>query len=171
MAQEKMNDFMAMAKAYAVAEKELKCEKWVNISIERIDADGNRTVLHSYDLPRGMRERWEWVVRWREARLRCQYPRARISTFYCFYDKRLGNDPKLTADLHKLTSCKAQVTRQQRIVDEYIAYQRVNNMFFDEETDEQLIKICRKLAVKRADVEAAEERLKNKIEQIKNQNL
>lgn len=166
-----MNDFMAMAKAYAAAEKELECEKWVNISIERKDADGSRTVLHSYDLPRDMMERWEWVVRWREARLRCQYPRARISTFYCFYDKRLGNDPKLTADLHKLTSCKAQVTRQQRIVDEYIAYQRDNNMFFDEETDEQLIKIRRKLAVKRADVEAAEERLKNKIEQIKNQNL
>ena len=40
-------------------------------------------------------------------------------------------------------------------------------MFFDEETDEHLIKIRRKLAVKRADVKAAEERLKNKIEQIK----
>lgn len=58
MAQEKMNDFMEMAKAYAAAEKELKCEKWVNISIERMDANGNRTVLYSYDLPRGMRERW-----------------------------------------------------------------------------------------------------------------
>lgn len=163
MAQEKMSDWMAMAKAYAAAEKELKCEIWVNISIERIDADGNRTILYSYDLPRGMRERWEWVVRWREAKLRCQSPRARICTFYCFYDKRLGNDAKLTADLHKLTSCKAQVTRQQRIVDDYIAYQRANNMFFDEETDEQLVKIRRKLAVKRADVKAAEERLKIKL--------
>ena len=43
MAQEKMDDFMSMAKAYAAAEKELKCDKWVNISIERMDADGSRT--------------------------------------------------------------------------------------------------------------------------------
>ena len=55
----------------------------------------------------------------------------------------------------------------QRKIDEYVAYNRANNMFFDEHTDAALQKAREKLSMRVADVQAAEERLKLKIKQIK----
>ena len=40
-------------------------------------------------------------------------------------------------------------------------------MFFDEDTDEDLLKVREKLAIKMANVNAAEDRLKQKIKQVK----
>ena len=47
-----------------------------------------------------------------------------------------------------------------------MAYNKVHNMFFDEHTDADLLKASEKLAAKIANVQAAEERLKQKIKQI-----
>ena len=51
--------------------------------------------------------------------------------------------------LPKLTSTKAQITIAERKEQEYLQYQRQNNLFFDEQTDEQLIKFRKKLSKKR----------------------
>lgn len=75
-------------------------------------------------------------------------------------------DTRLNEDLRRLISAKAQVTKVQRKIEEYVAYNRANNLFFDENTDADLKKAREKLATKIANVKAAEERMKSKIKQI-----
>lgn len=169
MAQEKMDDFMLTAKYYAQAEKELEVRHWVHISIEYKNHAGETVRLFCYDLPREVYERRKWVIRWREAKLICQHPKDNITLYHSYYDKRLGNDPKLTADLRKLIAAKAQVTKMQSHIVEYVSYQRENNIFFDEKTDVELLKAYEKLSTKIANVQDAETRLRAKINQIQNQ--
>lgn len=167
MAQEKIDDFMALAKYYAQAEKELEVQSWVYISIEYTDSSRNVIRLFSYDLPREVYERREWVIEWRKARLICQYPKAGIQCYSSYYDKRLGNNPKLTADLRTLVGAKAQVTKVRRRIEEYVAYHKENDIFFDESTDSDLIVARQKLENKIKSVAEAESRLKAKIEEIR----
>ena len=167
MAQEQMDDFVQMARYYAEAEKQLKVQHWVFISFERKDDNGNTVRIFSYDLPREVYERRRWVIDWRNARLVCKYPKGNVRTCFSYYDKRLGNDYKLNDDLRRLISAKAQVTKVQRRIAEYIEHNKANNLFFDESSDIDLIKVREKLAIKELNVQEAEERLKLKIRQIK----
>ena len=168
MAQERIDDFMQLAKDYAKAEKELEVQRWVFISIERTDENCNYERLFSYDLPREVYERRRWVVEWRRARLVCQYPKGNVKCYFSYYDKRLGTNIWLNEDLRRLISAKAQVTKIQRKIDEYVAYNLANNLFFDENTDADLRKAREKLLAKMFAVQAAEERMKLKIKQIYN---
>lgn len=105
----------------------------------------------------------------REAALVCRFPRANVSRFCSYYDRRPGNDVRLTDDLRRLVAAKAQVTRARRKLEEYVAWNRANNPFFDEATDEELAQFRAKLARKISGVEAAEERMKRKIWNLKNE--
>lgn len=64
MAQERMDNWMEYAREYARAERELKIKKWVYISIEYRTRTHDRIVLHTYDLPHDLYERYSWVIRW-----------------------------------------------------------------------------------------------------------
>lgn len=167
MPQESIEDFIQIAKDYAKAEAELEVQRWVFISIERTDGNCNYVRLFSYNLPREVYERRRWVIEWRKAKIICQYPRGHVQSFFSYYDKRLGIDKHLNEDLNRLISAKAQVTKVQRKIDKYVAYNRAHNLFFDESTDTDLLKAREKLRVKIAGVKAAEERLRLKIKQIK----
>ncbi|MDE7421747.1 MAG: hypothetical protein K2N35_16275 [Muribaculaceae bacterium] len=171
MAQENIDDWFSIAKHYAQAEKELGIQHWVHISIKYTDNVGNIHLLYAYDLPREVYERRSWVPEWRQARYKCQFPRENISCYYFYYDKRLGNDSILTSDLRKLTAAKAQVTRIQNMIDEYVNHERESNMFFDEASDQDLKEARRKLDIKKSNVEAAEMRMKEKINQIKGRKI
>ncbi|MGN1197093.1 MAG: hypothetical protein ACI4TA_05775 [Acetatifactor sp.] len=135
MAQEKMDSWWEYARELAKAERELKIEKWVYISIEYKEENGERIVLYHYDLPRELHERYRWVIRWREAKLLCQYPKKNKHRF------------QLLAIQTYL--CQSQITIAERKEQEFLQYQRQNNLFFDEQTDEQLIKFRKKLSKKR----------------------
>lgn len=135
MAQEKMDNWWEYARELAKAERELKIEKWVYISIEYKEENGERIVLYHYDLPRELHERYRWVIRWREAKLLCQYPKKNKHRF------------QLLAIQTYL--CQSQITIAERKEQEFLQYQRQNNLFFDEQTDEQLIKFRKKLSKKR----------------------
>lgn len=166
MAQESIDYFIQIAKDYVKAEKELEVQRWVFVSFER--KDGYSYIrLFSYDLPREVFERRRWVIEWRKARLVCQYPKDNVRYTLHFYDKRLGSDMRLNEDLNRLIAAKAQVTKVQRKIDEYVVYNKAHNLFFDESTDTDLLKAREKLATKIANVKSAEVRLKIKIEQIK----
>ena len=170
MKRENVDYFMALAKEYANAERELRIQAWVYISIERVDANDLRsTRLFFYDLPRDLYEKRKWVVRWRVAKLQCQYPRDTVRAYYSYYDKRLGKDSGPNGCLRRLASLKAKCTIQQRNIDAYVAYHKDNDLFFHENTDQDLIRLREKLAAKLAEVQAAEERMKLKIEQVKQQ--
>lgn len=158
--QESMSDWFQMAKDYAKAEKELKIERWVYISIEYKD-DGNLEPvrLFSYNLPREVYERRRWVVRWRLARLQCQYPKQYVECFHSFYDRRSGESLGFDSYLSKLISAKAQVSKAERIMRDYIKHNREHNLFFDEETDEDLVKFRDKLERKKVNVAEYEKKL------------
>ena len=165
MAQEKIGDWWEYAKELAKAERDLQIEHWVRISIEYKDEAGNPVRLHSYDLPRELYERYRWVIRWREAKLQCLYPRKYISTYYSFYDKRTKLRTDFNSCLMKLAAAKAQITIAQRKEAEYIEYQRLNNLFFDEQTDEQLLIFRQKLAVKKEKYMSLKIHIENQVKQ------
>lgn len=166
--QESCGDLYELARDYARAEAELGVQHWVFIEFTRDIADGTSERIFSYNLPREVYERRRWVVRWREAALVCRFPRSSVKVYHSYYDRRLGNDVSLTTDLRKLVSAKAQVTKARRKMNEYVSWNRANNLFFDEATDEDLARFRAKLARKIAGVEAAEERMRRKIDEYEN---
>ena len=164
MAQERMDDWMEYARELARAERELRIERWVFISIEYKDEAGNPVRLHSYDLPRDLHERHRWVIRWREARLQCLYPKKQVNTYYSYYDKRTGLGTDFNSCLSKLSAAKAQISIAERKEREYVQYQRANNLFFDESTDGQLIRFREKLRIKKDRYSALEYEMRSEVE-------
>ena len=146
--QESVSDWFQMAKDLAKAEKELKIEKWVEVTIYYGYAEKQVSLYH-YNLPREMYFRYQWVIRWRVAKLQCQYPKQTVSTSLYFYDKRSGESMEVGSCLSKAD----------RIMRDYIEYNRQHNLFFDEENDEELIKFKEKLERKKANVAECEKRL------------
>ena len=160
-----MCDWFQMAKDYAKAENELNIERWVQITIEYKDEVKLEPVrLFKYDLPREVYERRKWVIRWRMARFQCQYPKQDVECYYHYYDRRSGESLGFDSCLSKIISAKAQVTKAERVMREYIEHNRQNNMFFDENTDEELVKFKEKLERKKANVSECEKRLEELVE-------
>lgn len=157
---------LELAKDLAKAEKELKVEIYVRICIVTKAESGEEIILKQYDIRRNDVQRWSWVIAWREARLICENPRRHIYRTFSYYDKRSGMDYGIRSDLSKLSSYKALITKQERLCQQYIENKR-GDMFFDESTDEQLIKIKAKLERAKEKVRQAEMRLEQKVEQIK----
>lgn len=163
--QESMGDWFQMAKEYAKAEKELKIERWVYISIEYKDEGKLEPVrLFSYNLPREVYERRRWVIRWRLSKLQCQYPKQYVECFHSYYDRRSGESLGFESCLSKLISTKAQVTKAERTMYDYIERNRQHNLFFDEATDEALVKFRYKLERKKEHVDECEKRLEQLVE-------
>ena len=148
MAQENIGDWMEYAREYAKVQREMRIEKWVCITIEYRTNERQRVVLFRYDLPRDVYERHQWVVRWRNARLLCQYPKENVQTYFSYYDRRTGLSMDFGSALSRLSAVKAQITIARRKEREYLEYQRQNNMFFNESEDETLAKFRRKLQAK-----------------------
>ena len=165
--QESLSDYYQYAKDLAKAEKELKIENWVQISI--CYGYGHQSVtLYTYDLPREVYERRMWVIRWRVARLQCQHPRNDVYISFYYYDNRSGESLEVSSCLSKLISAKAQITKAKRSMNEYIEYNRQNNLFFDEDTDEEPVKFRDKLKRKKLECVECEKRLELLVERRKN---
>lgn len=166
--QESLSDYYEEAKEIARIEKELGIEMWDRVSIERSgDKEGEHIALYSYDLPRSIAEKYEWVLRWRTAKLQCQYPRYIVWCYHGLYRKIAGENIGMQEDLDKFIASKAQLSKQQRRLDEYIAYEKENNIFFDESADEQVVKVKAKIERNRQIVAEAEARLIEKVKQYK----
>lgn len=149
MAQERMDNWWEYARELAKAERELNIEHWVFISIEYRNAGGECVRLYSYDLPKDLHEKYRWVIRWRKARFQCRYPKETVNTYYSYYDKHTGLKTDFNSCLSKLAAAKAQITLAQRKEKEYLEYQSRNNLFFDEQTDKDLLKFRRRLQAKK----------------------
>lgn len=168
MAQEVMDDWMQYAKDLAKAERELKIEHWVYITFEVRDENRNREILHKIDLPRDMVDRWLWLIEWRRAKLVCKYPRQKITIYHCAYDKRTGLQTGFNFLLSKVASAKAQITKVERVIAQYIKNETQNNLFFDADTDEQLLKAKAKLEKKKSNYNEAYAVLQAETEKYKN---
>ena len=88
-------------------------------------------------------------------------------SFY-YYDNRSGESLEVSSCLSKLISAKAQITKAERSMNEYIEYNRQNNIFFDEDTDEELIKFREKLEHKKLECAECEKRLEQLVEKRRN---
>ena len=97
--------------------------------------------------------------------MQCQYPKQIIGISLYHYDKRSGESMELNSCLSKLISAKAQITKAERKMNEYIEHNHQNNLFFDEDTDEELIKYRRKLERKKIECEECEKRLEQLVNQ------
>lgn len=161
--QESVSNFYQYAKDLAKAEKELKVEQWVEVTLYYGYADKQVSLYH-YNLPREMYFRYQWVIRWRMAKLQCQYPKQIVSTSLYFYDKRSGESMEVSGCLSKLISAKAQITKAERKMNEYIEHNHQNNLFFDENTDEELVKFKAKLERKKLECAECEKRLEKLVE-------
>ncbi|MDH6308855.1 hypothetical protein M2451_001421 [Dysgonomonas sp. PFB1-18] len=168
MAQEIPDDWMQYAKDLAKAERELKIEHWVYITFEIRHQDGHREILHKIDLPREMVDRWRWIIEWRRAKLVCKYPRKKIEVYHCAYDKRTGLQTGFDFLLSKIASAKVQITKVERKITNYIDYMTHNDLFFNIETDEQLLKANGKLEQKRKNYNEAYAILQAEVEKHKN---
>ena len=149
MAQEKTFDWMQYAKDRAKAERELEIEHWVYITFEVRNPDRTRETLHKTDMPRHALDRWRWVIEWRKAKLICKYPRKNIQVSFCYYDKRTGLHTGFDFILGKVTAAKAQITTAERAITNYVNDMTQNDLFFNPETDEKLLKAKAKLEQKR----------------------
>lgn len=87
--QESVSDFYQYAKDLVKAERDLKVEQWVKVTLYYGYAEKQVNLYH-YNLPREMYFRYEWVIRWRMAKLQYKYPKQIISKSLYFYDKRSG---------------------------------------------------------------------------------
>ena len=87
-----------------------------------------------------------------------------VTHTYCLYDRHSGEDYSFGSCLSSLAAAKAQVTRMEWKIREYTAWQKQNNLFFDEQTDEMLQKAVAKLKIKKENVQEAERRLQRKAE-------
>ncbi|WP_278966300.1 hypothetical protein [Alistipes senegalensis] len=150
MAQERIDDWMQVAKDLARAERELQIEHWVYITFEYREDDRSRVVLRKIDIPRRMLDRWQWLVEWRKAALVCRYPRKGVQVYYCYYDKRTGLQTGFGSLLSRVAAAQAQITKTERRITEYVDYMTRNDLFFDPATDERLRCAKEKLAQKRA---------------------
>lgn len=162
-----MDDLFQMAKDLAKAERELKIEQWVEVTIYYGYAEKQVSLYH-YNLPHEMYFRYQWVIRWRMAKLQCQYPKQIIGISLYHYDKRSGESMGLNSCLSKLIFAKAQVTKAERMMKNYIEYNRQNNIFFDENTDEELVKFREKFERKKLECAECEKRLELLVERRRN---
>jgi len=92
-----------------------------------------RTLLHIYDIPKAVYERWRWVIRWRTSFLQCKYPKHTIQTGFAFYDKKTGQS-LFMSPLSKLIAHKAMVTKIKNRIAEYENEQK-KKLFWEPEHD------------------------------------
>lgn len=131
-----MKDYFEQQKAEEQLEKELNVNRWVVISIGYRSRDHKTadTLLYKFDIPLYMSKKYDYVIRWRAAKIQCQHPKEYICTSYTHYDKstslRLDHDSLYT----KVIRWKGLVTRAKNTIKKY-EEERLKTLFHDFETD------------------------------------
>lgn len=159
--QESVNDWMELAKAYDKAENET-VQPYVFVTLED---SVTKEKLFRYDLPRDMFWKYEWVIRWRTAKLQIQRPRHRINQYLDFYDKKTGLEFGFKSLLSSLVSAKAQLTINTRKLDDYKAGMKYD-LFFDETTDPVVAKLKCKIATYQQKIHELETTIQNEVKKI-----
>ena len=145
MPQESVHEFYEMVRAEKKAAFEVKAEKWYKITIEATIRPGERKTFYTYDVPDSFINKYDWVFRWRRAKIQCLHPKLCMTQYICPYYKKEGVLFEYhNSVLSKYIAAKARVTRQQKIVDEYLFSQQ-SSLFFNPDEDQQLQKILGKL--------------------------
>lgn len=160
--QEKVSEWMTLAKAYDKAEQEMGVIPYVIVSLRNRRTDKE---LYQYNLPRDIYWRRSWVIEWRTAKLMCEYPRDGINRILSFYDKKTGLEYGFGSLLGKLSSAKAQRTMAASALDDYIDSRR-GDMFFDETEDILVDKMRHKIESYSRKIAVIENEIKSRVEKL-----
>ena len=158
--QESVAGWHELAKAYARAERELEIKPYFRVEFRK---KKTQELVFSYDLPRDMYWEKQWVVRWRLAKLICQYPREDITQYIIPYDKSSGLKVGFGSCLSKLAAIKAHITMLENERKDYIASQQ-GQLFFDESTDAHLLRIAEKMQSQKENYIQLEAQIKGMVE-------
>ncbi len=162
--QESVSDWMKLAKAWDKAEKET-VQPYFLVSIED---QTTKEKLYSYDLPRDMFWRYQWVIKWRMAKFQCQRPKHNIVQYLSPYDKKTGVEMGgLKSPLSRLTSAKAQVTINENKLKDYIESMK-QDLFFDEASDPIVAKLKCKISTYKQQIKDCEQEIKTIIKNRQN---
>lgn len=162
-----ISEMIDFAKQQAKAEKEINAERWVVITLCTY-INKERLVLHQYDIPTSFLERWNWLIDWRRSALICKYPKQGVRTECNYYYKVKGaNVHNFSKCVSSLSALKARITIQEREIERYINNNK-HNLFFDENSDEMLIKARNKLDKAKSKYNDALRALQLKVEELKN---
>ena len=88
MPQESIHEFYEMVRAEKKAAFEIKAEKWYKITIEATIRPGERKTFYTYDVPDSFLNKYDWVFRWRRAKIQCLYPK--LHSIFALITKRKG---------------------------------------------------------------------------------
>lgn len=158
-----ISSFFEYGKAYEMAMNDLKAEHWVFITLET-KINHERKILYQYDIPVKMNERWGWVIEWRRSKLNCMYPKNGVRAYYSFYYRVKDVEMKEYNDCIKsLIALKAKITLQENNIKKYLEAHK-NELFFDPENDEQLIRIKKRLEIAKIKVQNAQIKLNDIIQ-------
>lgn len=163
--QESANEYFEEAREIAKIEKQQGIERWVIIGIYRQEQTACQQRVWKYDLPVRVAEKYKWVIRWRTARLQCMYPKSLVTTCYDYYRRVAGVNIGMQKELAQFVAAKAKITKQKNNISKYVTQQKNTNMFFDEETDEQLQKVKAKLCRAEEQWKEASKRLIAKVKE------
>lgn len=139
--QESVAGWQELAKAYAKAERELEIKHYFHVEFRKKET---QELVYTYDLPRDMYFDKYWIIRWRLARLICQYPKDDITEYIIPYDKTTGLKVGFNSCLTRLAAIKAQITMLENERADYISSQQMQ-LFFDINTDSHLLRIAEKI--------------------------
>lgn len=155
------------AKIEAAIEKSMKIEKWVKVNITAFPPDttdrSKEVILHTYDLPRHMWQKYNWVIDWRMAKCKCKHPKLHVTIVLGFYDKKSGLELGFGTLISRLISLKANVTKWNNRL---ITYKERNKMdlFFNEGTDPIIMKMKTTILEYEYKIKLVENDIKRKLE-------
>lgn len=131
-----MNDYFEQQKVEQQIEKDLNINRWVIISIGYRSKDFRTpdVLLFKYNIPLYMSKKYDYVIRWRAAKLQCNYPKESICTWYTHYDKNTSLKLEHDSLYTKVIRWKGLVTRAKNIIKKY-EEERLKTLFHDFEND------------------------------------
>ena len=121
----------------------MEIERWVKITIYLVaqKSDGSpdhhapKKVLSSFDLPRELYERRQWVIVWRLAWWQCRYPRRYLWSGYHYYDKKTGQD-LMDPTYNRIQTCRRMVTKLTNSMRKYEG-ERARELIWEKDRDPQ----------------------------------
>jgi hypothetical protein len=144
-----MNEYFEQQRAEEQVEKELNVNRWVIISIGYRSRDYKTpdVLLYKYNIPVYLKEKYDWVIRWRAAKIQCRHPKEYICTWYTHYDRRTSLRLEHDSLYTKIIAAKAWLTRARNKVKKY-EEERGRTLFHDFENDPVRLDAMRKVRVK-----------------------
>lgn len=150
---------------------DIQIEPYVNLMIFEADRTPEgytnretRRVVWEFQMPRPQYNRSGHRIQWIHARFQYFNPRLSYSTELSFYDKKTGLDLLVGNALSKVSTAKAQVTKQQNAIEEYAKRWQPTPLTQTIDADPTYKAALQKLETKIAELDAAEKNLKSEIE-------